>query len=466
MKKYILLLLFPFILSLSLQSCLYKKDKSKKCTDNLAKGKVIEKVICKNDTSQSYALYLPPYYTKSKKWPIIYVFDAHARGKMSVKLFKEPAEKYGYIIACSNNSKNGLSWQEINNIIENLFNDTQQRFCIDKTRIYTSGFSGGARIASYIAISKGGINSVIACSAGFPRLNKPIQNEFSFIGITGNEDLNYLEMKNLDKILDKSMIRHQLLIFRGKHSLPPRKTISEAVVWLEVNAMKDKLIPVNDVIIKNIIQNNEKNLKELQAKGKQIKKYYIYKKLINYLDGLYDVSKYKTKLKTLEQSDKFKKALEYQNKIERKESDLQKTYSDAFSSKDIYWWRKEIYNLNKKIKIDRNREEVLSSKRLIHFLSLLAYMNSNYALKTNQLEKAEKFIEIYKKVDPENPEHSYLSACLNARENRFNRALSELESAANLGFNDITRLKNNNLFNSLKNTKKYNEIIQKIDTTK
>src|SRR5215216_4187853 len=76
-------------------------------TESLPKAQIIEKVICKTDASQSYALYLPSTYTAQKKWPLLLAFDPMARGPLPLERFKEAAEKHGYIVIASNNSRNG-----------------------------------------------------------------------------------------------------------------------------------------------------------------------------------------------------------------------------------------------------------------------------------------------------------------------------------------------------------------------
>jgi hypothetical protein len=70
-------------------------------------GKVIESVVTSRDPSQSYALYLPSNYTPEKSWPLLLCLDPRARGAIPVKLFSEAAERYGWIVIGSNNSRNG-----------------------------------------------------------------------------------------------------------------------------------------------------------------------------------------------------------------------------------------------------------------------------------------------------------------------------------------------------------------------
>ena len=67
-------------------------------TQDLPVSKVIERVVCLKDASQSYALYLPPDYTPDRRWPVIYAFDPGGRGVRPVERFKDAAGKYGYII--------------------------------------------------------------------------------------------------------------------------------------------------------------------------------------------------------------------------------------------------------------------------------------------------------------------------------------------------------------------------------
>ena len=70
----------------------------------------------RGDAAQSYALYLPSAYSGDRRWPIIYCFDPGARGPVPVRLFRA-AEKYGYILVCSNNSHNG-PWEPINRAMQ------------------------------------------------------------------------------------------------------------------------------------------------------------------------------------------------------------------------------------------------------------------------------------------------------------------------------------------------------------
>src|SRR5436305_3147021 len=131
-----------------------------------APGTVHASVPVIADPTNSYALYLPSAYSPAKRWPLLLVFDPFARGEVSVKLFHEAAEKYGFIVVGSNNSRN---FADPSAAIRVLWADIKERYAIDPRRIYTAGLSGGARVASTVALAcRNCIAGVIANSAGLP----------------------------------------------------------------------------------------------------------------------------------------------------------------------------------------------------------------------------------------------------------------------------------------------------------
>src|SRR5882672_10577374 len=90
--------------------------------DSLSAGKIIDSVICKADHTQSYALYIP---AKGNGFalPVIYFFDPHGSGAFPLGKYKSLADKYGFIIIGSNNSKNGNDWTTTESIWVHLWDD-------------------------------------------------------------------------------------------------------------------------------------------------------------------------------------------------------------------------------------------------------------------------------------------------------------------------------------------------------
>src|SRR5690242_4140222 len=215
-------------------------------TESIPRGQIVERVEALSDSSQTYALYLPSTYTPDRKWPILYAFDPGARGRAPVDRFKEAAEKYGWIVVGSNNSRNG-PWKLVVSAWNAMLTDTHQRFAIDDERMYATGFSGGARAAVSIAVGCKCLAGVIANGAGFPPDLAPSpEMHFVFFGAAGVDDFNYAELKSLQEPLTKAGIAHRVQTFAGRHEWPPVSVATASVEWMELHAMKDSKRPRDD----------------------------------------------------------------------------------------------------------------------------------------------------------------------------------------------------------------------------
>src|SRR5262245_49964884 len=70
-------------------------------------GRLVERIACPSDPSQTYSLYVPAAYTTARQWPLLLVFDPGARGARAAENFREAAERFGWIVAASETSRNG-----------------------------------------------------------------------------------------------------------------------------------------------------------------------------------------------------------------------------------------------------------------------------------------------------------------------------------------------------------------------
>jgi dienelactone hydrolase len=201
----------------------------------LQRGVVIDEVVVADDPTQSYAVYLPSDYTPDRAWSLLLAFHPGARGVAFVEKYRAAAERYGYIVAGSNNSRNG-SWDVITRAVRALSRDVGRRFAVDAARVYLTGHSGGARVAMEVALGPNDIAGVIASSAGFPDARPRRSVKFPIFATAGIDDFNYLELKRLDAALATP---HHLTVFDGGHALPPDDVAREAIEWLEVQAMRD-----------------------------------------------------------------------------------------------------------------------------------------------------------------------------------------------------------------------------------
>lgn len=447
-----------------LQSCSSGNDAKKVISDakdaiplieKFHTGEIINKVICKNDSKQSYALYLPSNYSVEKKYPVIYAFDPHAGGGLPVNLYKNLAEKYSYIIIGSNNSKNGTSWEESQSIAEKLFADAGNRLSINTDRIYLLGFSGGARVANTLAITNGSIAGVICCGAAAPLANSNhSRNNYSFLGIVGNEDFNYVEMKKYDMVdIAGYNIKHVLITFDGKHEWPANEVMDEAFWWLALNEMRKNNSAKNDVSISQRLEIELKKIEMFKQKNLVVDAYKLCQKIINFYDGLADLSPCFAYYKSMHDNPEIDNQLKQEEVIWTEEEELKKVYMRAFQTEKFAWWSENIATLNHKIKTEKDKNKMLMNKRVLGFLSLMAYMQTSGALQQNNLPAAAFFGEIYILVDPQNNEAHYLKAVVLSKKGNNMEAIKSLNLAIVNGYTDTERLENEPAFNEIKNTK-------------
>lgn len=369
-------------------------------------GKIMPLQICKSDTSVSYALFLPTNYNAEKSWPLVICLDSHGNGEFALTHFLKDAERLGYVITGSNNSKNGQSLEQNISYFRIMFNDLKERINIDPKRVYVCGFSGGARVASAIGLYEGGIQGVIGCGAGFPGINRQPSHNFQYLGVAGNADFNLTELKSLMKSLDGSTFPHHLLVFDGIHAWPEEKSSEDIFNWMEIKAMKDDLIPKRAEFVKGLESDFSARIDKYLENKDFYRAWLTCQTALHYLESFDVADPLRTKSNELAKMPELRKYLESLDQLAVVEEKLKQEYSTYFQSKNIDWWNNELARIRKFIDSKKDPDKVLMYKRILSYLSLVAYMNCSNALKSGNNELAIHFIDLYALIDPENPEHA------------------------------------------------------------
>jgi predicted esterase len=295
----------------------------------LEKGKVIPKVICANNPDQSYALYLPTSYSADKPSPIVYVFDPGARGASAVEAVREAAEKYGYVVVASNNSRNGPQGGA-SDAVNAIFQDTHQRYAIDERRFYTAGLSGGARLAAQVALfCRTCIAGVIANGAGFPVNASPKQRfGFAYFLAIGDADFNFPEAAELRRQLEQIHANYRIRVFDGTHDWAPPDAWMYALRWMNLQTIRSGNLPKDPKQIQQIFQEELEEARALESKGDVLSAERDYESMIRDFEGLTDTSQIKASAAGLRVSKAFKTA----EKQERADLDRQARLSDQASA--------------------------------------------------------------------------------------------------------------------------------------
>ncbi|MBU0765730.1 MAG: hypothetical protein KJ607_12940 [Bacteroidetes bacterium] len=428
--------------------------------EDFTAGSILDTVRIKDDLSLSYALYLPSGYSKERKWPVLFLLDSHARGRLAAETFRETAEKYGYILICSNNSKNGLSLETSMQITESMINDAKKRLPVDGNRLSIGGFSGGSRAASNYALNTGDIAAVIGCGAGFPRITENLIIQFDYMGIAGREDCNLPEMMKLDTLLQGGKIRHILSVFDGGHEWPSGEVIEDALLWLETTSMKRNTIPKDDSLTTYIARRFERRIAFAKQKSRTNEADRMYTTLISYLDGLKDVSSYRKEQAKLRISETYTKDREGFRILLDHELSEQQRFFQSFFSKKPGWWQTEVGIIRKNSEKAGTPDEKASAKRLLGYMSLLAYTHAENAITSGQQGQAQRLLEIYRLVDPDNPDCYYLWAMHHTTAGRKSQAVASLKKAVELRFTDFDKIRQNHLLDPLKDDQEFIKILQ------
>jgi predicted esterase len=302
----------------------------------IERGTIVDPVVCASDPAQAYALYLPSTYSPDRKWSVLLAFHPAARGRLMVEKYRAAAERYGYIVAASNNSRNG-PFAVSAAAAGAMMTDVERRFAIDLRRVYLTGFSGGARVSMSIALGNADIAGVIASSAGFPDSLPRSTVTFPIFGTAGIEDFNYVEMRLLDR---KMSSPHFLAVFPGGHAMPPDDVAAEAIEWMEIQAMRSGRRAREDAVLRELL---DKRRARLTASVDVTDTVHLLTALVSDFTGLVDVSAETARLDELSRRAEVRKAL-------KRERDFDETEMRLL---------REIFGLEAQLADDNRRSEAL-----------------------------------------------------------------------------------------------------------
>jgi dienelactone hydrolase len=300
-KRILLFLLVPFFAGIwAFGQGTPRPDNAINAGTELRPGELAREVRCAANAEQSYALYLPKNYTASRKWPVVYAFDPAARGSVPLELMKDAAEKYGFILAGSNNSRNGPRKAE-GEAAQAVMQDVQARLSVGNRRSYFAGFSGGARAAALIAQGCQCAAGVLLSGAGFPQDAPPSREvAFAVFAAVGTYDFNYPEVVQLDEKLQGLGFPHFLRIFDGPHQWAPVEVMEEALEWFRLVAMRDGSEPRDDAFVAAQARQAAERARALEQSGSLYAAWKEYRQAEQSFSGLTDTSSLRARAEALE----------------------------------------------------------------------------------------------------------------------------------------------------------------------
>lgn len=436
------------------------------------KGQLVEKVVTKGNETQSYALYLPTAYSPDRQWPILYVFDARENGVEAAKRFVAGAERYGFLLASSNNTASDGPMEPNITAIRAMWPDTHSRFSIDPRRVYAAGFSGTVRFACQRALATpGSIEGVVAAGAGFPfEAPRPTKDTpFLYYGTVGDRDFNYYEVLDLADAMAELGLPHRVEVFAGPHQWMSEELATRALGWLELQAMKKGLRVKETALIQALWTDDLARAKALEATDlPEAHRLYAsiaedYRGLVE-PDALNDIA---VQVSRIAASEAFKTERKRRQEREQRDKEYLAAAPRALSTMDLNQAIQAL-RLPELKKETQSADPVasLAAKRLLNALmGQTAFYLPRMFTEEGKHDRAAFVLTVATEIAPDNPEILYELAAAHARNGAKRKALDSLRKAVDKGFKDLPRLEGEAAFAGLRQDKGYKEIVAGIGKT-
>ena len=417
----------------------------------LPSGKVIDLVLCEADPAESYALYLPSGYTPAKRWPIIYAFDPFARGRAPVKLYQEAAEKYGYIVAGSNNSRN-FSLEASSKSVNAIWQDTHGRLALDDHQVYTTGLSGGARVAGLVALRCGQckITGVIAQGAGYPSTDAPLKKDnLNYFFSVGDEDFNWPEIMQIRRQREELGSSYRVQVFHGPHGWAPKEVVDEAVSWIHLKALQAGLQPKDDHFVDAFFSQIKTEATEAEKRSDAIAELSAYRTLVSDFSGLENVAEFEHKLTALKQSSALQKALKQEQRQIADQASLTADLSSKLAAFDEsptdqrLGLRADLLDGVRQLKSQSEHskpEQRLILVRAFNDLWVQGIEAGQAQLERKHFDSAASYFQLMSEITPDEPWPMLLLADTHASNGNQKQAIKDLREAIRRGFKNANFL--------------------------
>lgn len=299
-------------------------------TMRVENGALVEGMQCLNDPSQTYTLYLPHGYTADRRWPALLVFDPRGRSVHAAERFLPAAERWGWVVLSSNDTRSDGSWEPNLKAIQALWPEVHERYAVDERRVYAAGMSGGGHVAYLLGKSTNGIAGVIA--SGSRLIDDHLKGtSFAMFAAAGDRDFNYQEMRAVDEFVAELGNPHRFESFSGRHEWLPAGLASEAVAWMELAAMQRGLRPRDEAVIDELYARDLAAARALESEGDLLAALRRYEMIVRSYRGLADVAAPGRDTARLEGSREVKQARREERRWLEFEDSARQRFAEAYA---------------------------------------------------------------------------------------------------------------------------------------
>ncbi len=410
-------------------------------------GEMVEGLPAAVDPTATYTLYVSQAAAKSAAAPVLLIFDPRGQARLAAELFQPAADRFGWILISSHDSRSDGPWEPNQKAIDALWPELG-RFRIDRRRMYATGFSGGAIVSWFLAQATNEIAGVISVGGRLPPEIPTKTIHFAHFGAAGWWDFNYDEMHAMDELVARRGRPHRLELFEGPHSWVDVDLASEAVVWMELQAMRASLRARDQDVIEAAWLADTAAARHLEAAGRVPEAGRRWAAIARTFEGLRDIGEAEREAARIRGSKDYRsaaKALERADAAGRRwERDVWPRLTNALAPGGLLSYETLVSSLEVE-RLERERQgkgptAVVARRLLDELASQCAFYLHRELVAAKRHREAEVLLRLAVRIRPTNWVTPYNLACLRTTLGDLEGALEALETAVDRGFADLAHL--------------------------
>lgn len=426
-------------------------------------GRLIENVPSASAPGQRFTLYLPTGFDPERPTPIIYLMDPRGRARVPANVFREAAERYGYILVSSHGMATDGPMEPNLHAVQAMWDDSQQWFTIDSRRTYLAGFSGTARMASLLAEHRPeSFTGFIGVGAGFhPGVMPSAHTRFLYFGAIGDVDYNFHEVETLGHALAELDLPHRLERFAGPHSWLPPWLAMRAVEWLELRAMQSGARPPDAGLLDAWWERDDASAREGIGAGRLLDGARQYAAMARDFEGLRETAHVRAAAARIAGSPVARAQLKGRQAETARSNfwvdDGMEAIADAFPEGSVEP-AVSAHDLSAALGLARMKrtaeggktEAALEARRRLNQLEVqLGFYLPHEAIAQSEYARADYYLSLAIQIDDASPVTWYMRAQTYGRLQALRQALAALRRAVEVGFRDLALVEADHSFREL-----------------
>ena len=435
----------------------------------LERGVIHSGIAARTDPTQTYDLYLPTAFDPARRWPLLLVFDPRARGKLAAEIFVPGAERFGWIVASSNDTRSDGPMEPNIRAVNAMFPDLVARLPVDPARIYAAGFSGGAIVAWVVGQRTGRLAGVISVGGRPPDGPATGEPGFALWASAGTTDFNHEATRELDRIAAHGKRAHRLEFFDGEHSWFGAGDAERALAWMEVVAVREQRRAADPALLDRLLAEDLAGAEALLAAGRGAEALRRLRAVADTFRALTDVAAVERHAAALEADPAVRRQLELESAAERFEAGARVRVGTALHHLRTEEPVPALARLESELDLERllryagerGPRSDAAQRTLAAIRSQFGFYLTRELFETGDYARAVPALRLATRAAPADATAWYNLACALARTSHTADALAALERALDLGIPNPVQLETDADLTSLRAEPAFARLVEK-----